>query len=818
MQVSLEWLNEFVDLEGIKPELIAHKLTMSGLEVDKIEVTSPKFKNIITAKITALNPHPDADKLQLATVDTGDSIKTVVCGAKNIAVEQIIPYASVGSIVFSRKTGEEFMLTPAVIRGVESQGMLCSQDELGLEGMQEEDGILILSNLYKDIKLGQKLEDLLGLSEGTILHLAPTANRGDEMSVIGVARELSALFDKKMNFSPLTYGGKFLKNDFEVEIKSPDAAKYYSVGIIKDIKIKPSPDFIQKRLIACGMRPINNIVDITNYVLLEYGTPLHAFDFDKLDNYLCVRYATGGEKITTIDEVERKLTSESVLIATREKGVCIAGVFGGNNSEVDDSTKNIALEAAYFTPHTNRKSARSVGYRSEASARFERGIDLAMVKPALLRALDLITKYADGKLETIVETGVNELEALEITLRNSEILRILGIEIEQEIYTNILENLGFELLGKNESASKFKVPSFRANDVSREIDLIEEISRIFGYEKITPTLPQITEGATITDEERTLKKINDLFLGYGFNEIMTSSLIGKGLCKEFFCELDDETSVRVKNPQSEEYTTLRQSLIPNLLNVVKHNFDNGNKNFWLYEIGKVYNVKARATHENSGVEEKRILSGAIFGSINNEIWNNKTKPDFYTLKGAVESLFEELKLTNRVVYSTPEKAPEFLHPAQCAKIELLGKTPTTIGYIGKIHPILKDNLKLNQDLYIFELDLEFVLANTSVTLAKFKKLPQFGTVQRDIALGVDVSVTCEQILKTIKKAADKNIFKNAQVFDVYQGENIEKNKKSIAVRIFLQDEKATLNDVAIEGEVNKIKTALQNSILNLILR
>ena len=818
MQVSIEWLNEFVDISDIEPELIAHKLTMSGLEVEEIEITKPKFTNIITAKITALAPHPDADKLQLATVDTGNATKTVVCGAKNIAVGQIIPYASVGSVVFSRKTGEQFTLTPAVIRGVESQGMLCSSDELGLDGLQEEDGILILNRLYKDVILGQKLEDLLGLNGDTILHLAPTANRGDQMSIIGVAREISALFDKKMNFSPLTYEGIFKKNDFEVEIKDTEVAKYYSIGVIKDITIKPSPDFIQRRITACGMRPINNIVDITNYVLMEYGTPLHAFDFDTLNNYLCVRYAKPGETITTIDEVERKLTEESVLIATREQGVCIAGVFGGSNSEVGDSTKNIALEAAHFTAHTNRKSARSVGYRSEASARFERGVDLEMVKPALLRALDLITKYADGKLESIVETGSNELNPAEITLRNSEILRILGIEIPQETCVNIAQNLGFELLGKNELAAKFKVPSFRAGDVVREIDLIEEISRIFGYEKIAPTLPKITEGAEISIEERNIKKVNELFLGYGFSEIMTSSLVGKGLYAEFLCELDDTTSVRVKNPQSEEHTTLRQSLIPNLLNVVKYNFDNGNKNLWLYEIGKVYNSRNPVTKEDTGVEEKRILSGAVFGSINSEIWNNKTKPDFYTIKGTIEALFEELKLSNRIIYSAPNEAPNYLHPAQCAKIELLGKNPTTLGYVGKIHPILKDNLKLNQDLYIFELDLELILASTNPTLAKFKKLPQTGIVQRDIALGVDVETTCEQIIKAIKKAADKNIFKDVAVFDIYQGENIEKGKKSVAIRLFLQDESTTLTDAQIENEVNKIKTALQNSISNLTLR
>ncbi len=359
MQVSLEWLNEYVDLEGVEPELIAHKLTMSGLEVEEIEHKKPNFTNIITALIKKIDNHPDADKLHLVTVDTGNAQKTVVCGAQNIKEGQIIPYASVGSKVFSRKTGELFELTPAVIRGVESQGMLCSQDELGLDGMQKEDGILILNNPtlgLGEVKLGEPLEKILNLNDEIVFHLAPTANRGDQMSVIGVARELSALFNKKLKFSPLSATKDTSTDKFKVEIKDEEACKYYSIALLKDIKIKPAPDFIQRRVAAAGMRPINNVVDITNYVMLEFGTPLHAFDFDKLDNYLCVRYAKEGEKLTTIDEIERTLTKETVVIATEKEPVCLAGVFGGNNSEIDDNTKNIALEAAFYISYQQKIS------------------------------------------------------------------------------------------------------------------------------------------------------------------------------------------------------------------------------------------------------------------------------------------------------------------------------------------------------------------------------------------------------------------------------------------------------------------------------
>ena len=822
MQVSYEWLSEFVDLSGIEPKEIAHKLTMSGLEVEEIEYKKPNFTNIITAKILKIDNHPNADKLHLVTVDTGTVTKQVVCGAQNIKEGQIIPYASVGSKVFSRKTGELFELTPAVIRGVESQGMLCSCDELGLDGMQQEDGIFILNRIYANIPLGEPLEKIMNLSEEIIFHVAPTANRGDQMSVIGIAREVSALFNRKLKFNAKELPPLPKTNDFKVEIIDDETCKYYSIGVFKDIEIKPSPAFMQRRIEACGMRPINNVVDITNYILLEYGTPLHAFDYDKLDKYLCVRYAHEGESIITIDETERKLTRQSVVISKKDTPVCIAGVFGGLNSEIDNNTKNIALEAAHFTSHTNRKSARSVGYRSEASARFERGVDSELVRYAQLRAAELLQKYANAKVEGMVEIGTSSAPNIEITLRNSEIKRILGIDIPQERSVEILENLGFVLLGKNEAAAKFKAPSYRINDVYREIDLIEEVSRIDGYDKITPVLPQIDEGANISFESRTLKKINELFLGSGFDEIVTSSLVVKNLYKIFKQKLDEKTSVKVKNPQSEDCTTLRQALMPNLLNVVKYNFDNAQKNFRFFEIGKTYFIKSQKDENNTGVEEQRRICGAIFGSVNNELWRDKTPVDFYTIKGVLESLFAQLNLTKRIVFSSfrEEEARkyEFMHPAQSATISLMGKNFTTLGYVGKIHPILKDEMKFNQDLFVFELNLEAILQAISQSTVKYKKLPVFLPVNRDIAFAVNDDVTNETILRAIKKVADKNIFKGAKVFDIYQGEHIEAGKKSMAYRITLQDENQTLTDEVIDKEMTKIRDGLVKSVAGLTLR
>ena len=819
MQVSHEWLNEFIDLEGITPQEIAHNLTMSGLEVEEIEYKKPSFTNIRTAKIIKIDNHPNADKLHLVTLNLGNEEKVVVCGAQNIEVGQIIPYASIGSKVLNRKTGEQFELTPAVIRGVESQGMLCSQDELGLSNMQEEDGILILNRLFANVELNQPLEKVLNLSDEIIYHVAPTANRGDQMSVIGIARELSALFNRKMKFEKMELPQA--KADFEVEIKNDDACKYYSIAVLKNLVTKPSPDFIQRRIIAGGMRPINNIVDITNYVMLEYGTPQHAFDLDKLKGYLCVRYAENGEKLVTIDEVERKLSQQSVVIATKEEPVCAGGVFGGLNSEIDSNTKNIALEGAYFTPHTNRKSARSIGYRSDASGRYERGIDIEMIAPAMARSIELLKKYADAEFIGISKTGNDKLDKVEITLRNSEIKRILGIEIPQERSIEILENLGFKLLGKNEMAAKFEVPSYRMGDVEREIDLIEEISRIDGFDKITPEIPPISQGADISFDTRTIKTINETMLAYGFDEIITSSLIGHNLCNTYLQPLNMDYAIKVLNQHSDDFSILRQAINPNMLDVAKNNFDNGNKNFRLYEIGKTYLKKNEITSDDTGVIETRKLAGCIFGQVNNSLLNKK-QDDFFTLKGVLEGLFEKLGLSKRVIFAQfneeDRKNYEFIHPAQGATISILGKNREPIGFIGRLHPVLADKLKFNQPLYLFEINLEDVISSITPSVAKYKKLPVFGAVQRDIAFIAPKETTIETINKTIKKLADKNIFKSSKVFDIYEGENIEQNKKSFAFRITLQDENKTLTDDIIQGEINKIKLGLEKNIIGLVLR
>ena len=825
MQVSINWLNEFVDLSNIEDEQIAHELTMSGLEVEAIEEVKPRFTNIKTVKIEKIDNHPNSDHLHLVTVNTGSGLKTVVCGAQNIKEGQIVPYASVGSQVLDRKTGEMFTLTPAVIRGVESQGMLCSADELGVaeRNYQEEDGILILNRIFPDVKIGENVEDVLGFEKDTVIDVAPTANRGDQMSVIGVARELSSLFNTPLKFSPLESTRDLSTDKFKVEIIDKDVCKYYSIGVLKDIKIKPSPDWMQKRLLASGIRAINNVVDITNYVLLEYGTPLHAFDLDKLNGYLCVRRAKEGEKLVTLDGVERTLTTDSVLIATKEEGVCLGGVFGGANSEIDDNTTSIALEAAYFTPASNRKSSRSAGYRSEASARFERGIDIEAVKPALMRAMQLMVELADAKIEGVVEAGNNRLEPIEITLRYPQVKRILGVEIAPERCDSILENLGFERLGGNAAAAKFLVPSFRAYDVTREIDLIEEIARINGYDKITPTLPNKMQTPVITLEEKVVKKVHELMLSSGLNEIVTTSLIGKPLLDKYMIPYDDEKAVKVLNPISEESAMLRETLAVSVLNCMKYNYDNGQKTFWAYEIGKTYSIEGTSDEKNTGVKETKVLAGVLTGDVENSKWQVKTSPDFYTVKGILEKLFAELGVEKRIKLTPFDKSPlakthAIMHPYRSAAVNILGKNLQTVGYFGQIHPILKDKMKFNQEAFIFKVDLDALIAIVKETIPRFKHLPQFPEVRRDLAFVINEDVSYDDIQRVIKGGVQQNIFKGSEVFDVYQGENIEKGYKSLAFRIYMQDENATLTDEVIDRQMQNVREKLQKAYADISFR
>lgn len=818
MLISIDWLGRYVNLEGLSAFEIAEGLTVSGLEIEFVEKTGAKFSNIKTVKIVSIKEHPNAEKLHLVDIDTGNGIKTVVCGAQNIKEGQIVPYASVGSKVLNRKTGELFELTPAKIRGVVSEGMLCSCDELGLDDYKKEDGIFILNDLFEtEPALGQPLEKLLNIYEDTVLNIAPTANRGDEMSVIGVAREVAAIFGRELKLPETVNFENLPETDFEVEIKDDDVCKYYSAGILSGIKIKPSPDYMKNRLEASGIRSINNVVDITNYVLLEYGQPLHAFDKDKIGNYLCVQRAKDGEKFITLDETERTLTNDSVMVSTKNEHACAGGVFGGLNSGIDDNSEKIVLEGAYFVPAAVRKSSRSIGYRSEASARFERGVDICNVKQALFRAMKLMEELADAKIEGFVETGSDKLGENKITLRFSQIKKVTGIEIPEDKVVEILTKLGFNLCERNSQIAVFEVPGFRANDVKAEIDLIEEVIRIYGYDKIPSKLPSKTLCPEISFEEKIISRVQNLFTGCGFYEAMTSSLTGEPLLEEFGMTYDKAKAVKVINPQSEEFTMLRQNLAASLISCMKNNYDNGTKDLRLFELGKTYFADKPATKENSGVSEILNIAGIMLGEVNSSLWKKLPQTDFYDLKGVISGLFELLGVQNRVKIS-PCSDISYMHPGRCAKVVLPGKTFEETGYFGQIHPALLDKLKINKPAFLFELNAQKLFSAVSKNIVKFKKLPLYPEIKRDIAFTVRKDVSCESLNNVIKKSVDPKLFKSSEIFDVYTGENIAPELKSVAFRIKIQSTETTLTDEITDTQMQNIIKGLEKAFPSVKIR
>ena len=823
MLISLEWLSDLVDIAGLKPEEIAEALTMSGLEVEEVEYLRPKFTKTFTAKIMEINPHPDASKIRLATVDYGHGTQQVVCGAQNIEVNQIIAFATEGASVFSRKDNAEFTLKKVKIRGVESSGMICSASELCLEGPEYEpfsEGIIVFSEMDRfkntEIKLGIPVEELLDLPVDTVLHSAPTANRGDLMSMRGIANEIAAIFNRKTKMPVIDVDTNYLNADekFEVEIIDYDTSKYYALGILKEVKIKQSPSWMAKRLEASGMRPINNIVDITNYVMLETGQPLHAFDYNRLpDKYLCVRRAKDNEIIKTLDGMDRKLITDNVVIATRDKAVALAGVMGDETSEINDNTYNLAIESAYFTPAPNRRSSRAVGLRTEACARFERGVDIKTVSVALKRTMQLLVELAEAKTAGIFETGSIDPDPLHVELRFNQVKRVLGIEIPREKCIEILKNLDFVLINNNNETAKFEVPSYRTEDVYREIDLIEEISRIYGYDKIEETIPKRTHLPAQPEENILTDQIKKIFQGAGLTEIITSSLVGYPLLNWASMPPEEKSVVKVTNPQSDEYTMLRQAMTPSILQVVKYNIDRDMKDIWVFEIGKTYHIVGEATEKDPGTKEKLMLAGAITGDTQAGSWHTKLKVDFYVLKGLIENLFETLGIAKRIEM-TPAVDINHLHPGRSAYISVLGKKKKSpednpyIGFIGQLHPELVSKCKMGQEVFIFEINLNELINCLPNTTARYKKIAQHPAVLRDMAFIINEDISYFEVSKTIKKASS-NLLKSSEIFDVYKGQNIPEGQKSFAIRLKLQDQSSTLTDEVVEAEVEKIRAALK---------
>ena len=814
MQVSLNWLNEFVDISDIEPSQIAHELTMSGLEVEGIEEVKPKFTNIKTVKIEKIDAHPNSDRLHLVTVNTGSGLKTVVCGAQNIKEGQIVPYASVGSKVLDRKTGEQFELTPAVIRGVESQGMLCSDDELGVSGRnyQQEDGILILNNIFPDVKIGEDVKDVLGFEKDTVLDVAPTANRGDQMSILGVARELCALFNKPLKFNPIECTKDLTTDKFKVEISDKDVCKYYSLGLLKNIKIKPSPDWMQKRLEASGMRAINNVVDITNYVMLEYGCPMHAFDADKLDGYLCVRRAKEGEKLTTLDGVERKLSGQDLMICNAESPMCIAGVFGGLDSGVKmadgekPGTTSVFLESAYFNPVLIRKTSKRHTLKTEASFRYERGCDPNMVPYALKRAAMLVLELAGGEIVGPVKDVVSKpIEKKVVELDYARMESLMGCKIGNEKIHQILEYLEMEFVSESETGCVVKVPTYRV-DVYRECDVVEDVLRIYGYNNVPlpGSMKCSVNIAPHPDPEKIRKTACETLTANGFMEMMNNSLTKSAYYEDLKTYPQDKL-VMICNPLSSDLNCMRQTLILNGLEVVAYNINRQETQLKLYEFGNVYSFNkdyVKPEEERSTLKaytERPKLSLFVTGE-GLKSWRSQTvSGDYFSLKGYVELLLKKFAIELKDL-DYEGAAPDIFSEGLTYKLKASGKEIVTMG---AIKDKLAKKFGIKQKVYAAEFSWDVLLNKIKKNTVKFTELPRFPEVKRDLALLLDYQVSFAD-LRNAAYQAEKKLLKNIVLFDVYTGDKIPEGKKQYAISFYLQDPDKTLTDKAVDAIMEKL--------------
>ncbi|NMB45004.1 MAG: phenylalanine--tRNA ligase subunit beta [Firmicutes bacterium] len=793
MRVSYDWLQEYVDVDIEVPKL-AELLTLSGSEV---ESTGPVGNNlderIIVGQITELKLHSDG-KLLTATIDIDGESLTVVTGAPNVAVGQKVALALVDSVLPGGQTIETISFG-----GVKSYGMLCSEQELALG--DDASGILVLPT---DTPVGIPLGEALALDD-MIIDLEIYPNRPDCLSVIGIAREVAAITGNPLRFPDVTVkeAGPSIEELTSITVEDTTLCPFYSARVIRNIKVGPSPLWLQRRVAAGGMRPINNVVDITNFVLLEMGQPLHAFDYDRLaENRVVVRQARPGEGITTLDQETRVLDPETLVIADAQKPVCIAGIMGGANTEVNSETNDILLEAAIFEGVNIRRTSRRLGLRSEASARFERGLDPAGVTRALDRAAQLLAEIAGGEIceGTIIVTDL-QLQEQVVTLRPSRCNKLLGADIPRDDMIRILRSLQFGVRDKGEQL-EVTVPSHRL-DIEVEADLIEEVARLYGYDRITSTLPQgIAQGGEnyrlqITDLIRTV------LVGAGLTEIMTYSFDSPVSYEKLRLPENHEfrQAVTIQNPLTEDWSILRTSLAPHLLEVLQHNAQRQHSDLQIFEIGSVY-VPDRLPLDKQP-EERLSLGIALMGEYPREWGYAPRTADFFDLKGLVEVVFDKLGLSCE--WENGESPA--LHPGRCAAIKL---GDTQVGIIGEVHPAVSGNWELPSKAYIAELSLESIIPHVSAH-KRVDRLPRYPAVARDLALLVPDTIPAQRILE-VMHAAGGDLVKQITLFDVYEGRQIPFGYRSLAYSILYQAADRTLTDGEVEAVEDGIITHLETEL------
>ena len=793
MIVSVNWLRDFVEGLPAADEL-AHRLTMAGLEVEGIERRQAVPAGVITARIDAIEPHPNADRLHLCRVSDGSRSFRVVCGAPNVELGRIAPLALPGTTLTGGVT-----LSETTIRGQLSQGMLCSRKELGLG--EEADGIWLLP---PGVALGVALSDALNLTD-TILTIGITPNRGDCLSILGVAREAAAVCGGRVSTPEiaLTETGPPIDQVTSVTLEAPAGCPRYCARWIDGIRIGPSPDWLRRRLEAVGLRSINNIVDVTNYVMMELGQPLHAFDFDRLrGGRIVVRWARSGDRFTTLDGAHHTLFDDTLMICDGEGPVAVAGIMGGLDSEIIAGTSRVLIESAYFDPTCIRHGSKKLGLRSESSYRFERGIDYGGCRRAVNRAAQLMLQLAGGTLATgAIDQYPNPIEPPPIRLRTARVNRFLGLDLSAEAMTKTLAAI--ELRVVEQSAAELQVvpPTFRP-DLSREVDLAEEIARLVGYDQVPVTYPRTRIHSQPTDAHwNTRRETKELMRALGFTEILTYSFIARGALEPLGLAAADPrlNPIPLRNPLSEEQAVMRTSLVPGILNTAARNLDFGNGDLKLFELSKIFLPQPGAPLPR----EQFDLVGLMCGRRDSRLlYGGEEKIGYADIKGALEAVLELLR-PERVEFKL-DSIPPYLEPADAARAVIAG---TTVGWLGRVRIDIAEALDFKDPIYLFELNFDQAFGGRPA-LRRFQPLPRFPAVLRDMALILDQGIAVQQPLDFIT-AQSPPFLEAAQVFDIYSGKPLPAGKKSVGYRLVYRAPDRNLTD----EEVNRIHGALTGQAL-----